>query len=154
FYQIYAYFNNVPERGKAFKYGNSPPVMPAPTPDQERVLAAHDARLAAAEATLRGMEPEIARGQAAWEKTVTGDWAWTRTQSIHLPLASDLSGTVLPDPPKSDQYLYLMENSDVAAKPVASVAMTPLWKDGTGEFEGRVAAFDGKRYIEIGGVAN
>ena len=25
FYQLFAYFNNVPERGKAIKYGNSPP---------------------------------------------------------------------------------------------------------------------------------
>ena len=30
FYQVFAYFNNVPERGKAFKYGNSPPTIPAP----------------------------------------------------------------------------------------------------------------------------
>ena len=26
FYQLFAYFNNVPERGKAIKYGNSPPL--------------------------------------------------------------------------------------------------------------------------------
>ena len=44
FYQVFAYFNNVPERGKAFKYGNSPPVMPAPTAEQQAVLAALDTR--------------------------------------------------------------------------------------------------------------
>src|SRR6185503_4210146 len=27
FYQLFAYFNNVPERGKAIKYGNSPPLI-------------------------------------------------------------------------------------------------------------------------------
>ena len=26
FYQLFAYFNNLPEKGKAKKYGNSPPV--------------------------------------------------------------------------------------------------------------------------------
>ena len=35
FYQLFAYFNNVPERGKAFKYGNSPPFIPAPTPAEQ-----------------------------------------------------------------------------------------------------------------------
>ena len=35
FYQMFAYFNHVPERGNAFKYGNSPPVIAAPTPEQE-----------------------------------------------------------------------------------------------------------------------
>ena len=32
FYQLFAFFNNVPERGKAIKYGNSPPVLKAPHP--------------------------------------------------------------------------------------------------------------------------
>ena len=39
FYEVFAYFNNIPERGKAFKYGNSPPVVTAPTPDQDAELA-------------------------------------------------------------------------------------------------------------------
>ncbi|MGH7138961.1 MAG: DUF1549 domain-containing protein, partial [Pirellulales bacterium] len=34
FYRVFAYFNNVPERGKAFKYGNSPPFILAPTPPE------------------------------------------------------------------------------------------------------------------------
>jgi hypothetical protein len=38
FYQVFAYFNNVPERGKAVKYGNSPPLIPAPTREQEEHL--------------------------------------------------------------------------------------------------------------------
>ena len=32
FYQFFAYFNNVPERGRAIKLGNSPPMIPTPTP--------------------------------------------------------------------------------------------------------------------------
>ena len=35
FYQLFAYFNNVPELGRAMKYGNSPPVMSAPTAAQQ-----------------------------------------------------------------------------------------------------------------------
>ena len=39
FYQMFAYFNQVPERGNAFKYGNSPPAITAPSPEQEARLA-------------------------------------------------------------------------------------------------------------------
>ena len=49
FYQMFAYFNHVPERGNAFKYGNSPPVIAAPLPDQEARLKAVEQKLATAE---------------------------------------------------------------------------------------------------------
>ena len=38
FYQVFAYFNNVPEMGRAMKYGNSPPLVPAPTREQQAAL--------------------------------------------------------------------------------------------------------------------
>ena len=52
FYQFFAYFNNVPENGRAMKYGNSPPLMKAPTHAQQHVLAALDAKIAAARAAV------------------------------------------------------------------------------------------------------
>src|SRR5438552_11030965 len=36
FYQLFAYFNNVPEQGRAIKYGNSPPYIKAPTRAQSK----------------------------------------------------------------------------------------------------------------------
>src|SRR5919201_2012587 len=48
FYQLYAYFNNVPEKGKAIKYGNSPPYVKSPTRAQQEELRDLQARLAAA----------------------------------------------------------------------------------------------------------
>lgn len=39
-YQFYAYFNNVPEQGRAMKYGNSPPLIADPTADQQAKHAA------------------------------------------------------------------------------------------------------------------
>ena len=38
FYQLYAYFNNVPERGRVVRPFNSPPMIPAPTREQARRL--------------------------------------------------------------------------------------------------------------------
>ena len=59
FYQIFAYFNNVPELGRAMKYGNSPPLLPAPTADQQRALDAVNARIASREAFLKAREAGI-----------------------------------------------------------------------------------------------
>jgi hypothetical protein len=82
FYQLFAFFNNVPERGKAIKFGNSPPLIKTPTPRQEQQLRQLDARLAAAEQHLQSLEAALARGQACWEQTLSAaapaDWSPTR----------------------------------------------------------------------------
>ena len=35
FYRFYAYFNNVSDRGRYYKYGNTPPLVHAPTREQQ-----------------------------------------------------------------------------------------------------------------------
>jgi hypothetical protein len=69
FYRLYAYFNTIPEHGRAIKIGNSPPLVQAPTPDQ--VVEGHrlDESLAAAEKHFAELQPELAAAQAAWEKS-------------------------------------------------------------------------------------
>ena len=68
FYQLFAFFNNIPERGKANKFGNSPPMIPAPTPAHRAELAALERKLEAAAREAARLEPEIAAAQAVWEK--------------------------------------------------------------------------------------
>lgn len=52
FYRFFAYFNNVPESGRAMKYGNSPPYVAAPTEEQQKKLAVLDERIARERAAL------------------------------------------------------------------------------------------------------
>jgi hypothetical protein len=52
FYRMFAYFNNIPENGRAMKYGNSPPLIAAPTEDQQAALERLDARIAKLERTV------------------------------------------------------------------------------------------------------
>lgn len=52
YYQLIAYFNSVPESGRAIKSGNSEPTILAPTDEQQQQLSAKEAALAAAEAAL------------------------------------------------------------------------------------------------------
>jgi Protein of unknown function (DUF1553)/Protein of unknown function (DUF1549)/Concanavalin A-like lectin/glucanases superfamily/Planctomycete cytochrome C len=69
FYQLFAYFNNVPEKGRAEKFGNSPPYIKAPTRDQAQALADLDRRLADAERRVRELKGAAAEAQARWEKS-------------------------------------------------------------------------------------
>ena len=59
FYQFFAYFNNVPELGRAMKYGNSPPLIPAPTDTQKVQLAALDANILTAQQQFDKHKPRI-----------------------------------------------------------------------------------------------
>lgn len=160
FYQVFAYFNNVPERGKAFKYGNSPPTMAAPTDEQENRLKAIDRKIAAAEARQTQMEPTIAKAQGAWEKSLAGaglDWESDRSISVDLPLNGNLRGELHLDAPKSEKYTYLMENGPVVVESSPTV-IQPEWKNGEAEYvegrSGKAGSFDGKRFIEVGNIAN
>lgn len=59
YYQLIAYFNSVPEAGRAIKSGNSEPTIVAPTPDQQQVLAEKEAAVAAIRERLQpGDEPQ------------------------------------------------------------------------------------------------
>src|SRR6266849_1742293 len=95
FYQVFAYFNNVPEKGKAWKYGNSPPVVQAPTLAQQAERAALETKLAAAEAAFAKLKPELASAQTAWEKSdahsAQVDWTITRDVVAQRRLVGSMS---------------------------------------------------------------
>jgi len=165
YYQMFAYFNRVPERGNAFKYGNSPPVLAAPTPDQEASLKALDLQLVSAKQQFAALEPQIARAQSAWEASLRGatsvDWAQARDGAAFLALDNGLEGNITQDPPRSEKYRYLMENGPV--QQAISFTGRAEWKDGTAVYGAgaigqaglrQAATFDGKRYIDVGNVGN
>ena len=82
FYRLFAYFNNVPEKGRAVKFGNSPPYITAPTREQQMKLAELDAKLSKANSRVTNMKDMIADAQANWEQTAKGEalpeWSPTR----------------------------------------------------------------------------
>ena len=90
FYKLFAFFNNIPEHGRAIKVGNSPPMIAAPTREQSQALADLDRTIALAEARLSTLEPEIAPAQQAWEQSLSEqadyDWNLTRDLVAHFPL--------------------------------------------------------------------
>ena len=59
FYEFYAYFNNVADRGRYYKYGNTPPIIHAPTREQAERLADLDQRIAQLHEGLQVLAPKI-----------------------------------------------------------------------------------------------
>jgi len=73
FYEFFAYFHNVPEMGRTFKYGNSPPFVRAPTLYQKKKLAEADAKIRRAAEKLGELDAVIERDLAAFEKSLRSD---------------------------------------------------------------------------------
>jgi len=84
FYRLFAYFNTIPEHGRAIKIGNSPPFIQAPTPAQLKERERLDAELAEVRRRVEELQPALARAQADWEKTLKPDafLRWTVTDGL------------------------------------------------------------------------
>ena len=124
FYQLTAFFNNLNEMGKVFKYGNSPPMIPAPTTEQQAELARKEAAAAAAKSAFDATAPTRAQGQAEWEKTIAAgaDWRPARFLIEQVPLES-----------------------------AKFVNGSPAFEPG---IYSRAPVFDGKRFQEAGNIGN
>ncbi len=135
FYQAFAYFNNVPEFGRASKYGNSPPYLKTPTGSQEQQLKQLDMRLAAEEAAFDRLLPDVIAAQTEWERNLDAqalaDWTITHGQKAYISF------------------------DDRAA--AAGIAVTETqWESGEptsglGKM-GEAGVFDGTRFVSAGDV--
>jgi hypothetical protein len=81
FYQLYAFFNNLPERGLDGSKGNAEPLIRVPTADQERDLAEVAASIQEIEARIAAAMPQVDAAQATWEQT-----ALAKNQEAWSPL--------------------------------------------------------------------
>src|SRR5262249_7436500 len=72
FYQLYAFFNNVPENGLDGAKGNAAPLLKMPTRQQEETLRQLEAAQAKLEQELNGASRESDDAQAEWERGLQG----------------------------------------------------------------------------------
>ncbi|SVD81958.1 uncharacterized protein METZ01_LOCUS434812, partial [marine metagenome] len=131
FYQLYAFFNNIPENGRALKYANSPPFLKSPTRSQQAELAKLNAQVADAERALGKLQTEIKRKQEIWEKSLlsreAAGWAPSEGLVAHFTLDGVLSNAVR------------------KGKGGELKAGSAMFADGR---VGKAAMFDGKRFID------
>ena len=140
FYQLFAYFNNVPERGLVFNFGNDHPMIQAPTPSQERRLAELDRDLETAKSHWEEFGRAIEREESAWAKSLAGssDAGFVREGLVaHYPL---------------DGGLELDARVGVDDKKRETKSQPTTLEFADGQF-GEAVVFDGERYIHGGGVA-
>ena len=134
FFEVLANFNNIPERGKGFKYVNSPPLVTAPTTEQQVEIDELDAKLSAARAELAALDAVAASAQRTWETALTQaggvDWVQRSGLLVHHAFEGDVAGT--------------QTTAEVPA----------MLEDGVPQFvPGRVgtaASFDGRRFVNAG----
>ena len=135
YYGLFAYFNNVPERGRGIKVGNSPPAIKAPTRDQQRQLAAIDEQLAVAQAAYDALGDEVAAGEAEWAESFAPKepvyWAPADALAVHVPLDGSTEDLCSEEP--------------AALNDAAAFAPGAL---------GQAAEFDGQSLAEIGDRAD
>jgi Protein of unknown function (DUF1553)/Protein of unknown function (DUF1549)/Concanavalin A-like lectin/glucanases superfamily/Planctomycete cytochrome C len=96
FYRMFAFYNNVPERGLVYNFGNEAPYVKAPTPEHERRLAEFDAKVAGAERRWSALQPGLRKSLREWEKPLAKstslDWTIDGGQILHLPLHDAAGG--------------------------------------------------------------
>ena len=66
FYQLFAFFNSIPEKGRAVKIGNSPPLIKAPTKEHERCREELTNRAREAEMRYAARHDEIIAALNRW----------------------------------------------------------------------------------------
>ncbi|MDA1015782.1 MAG: DUF1553 domain-containing protein [Planctomycetota bacterium] len=137
FYSAFAYFNNVPENGRALKEGNSPPFIKAPTQDQQRELARLESRLKSARAFWLCKKRETEAAQSVWESVFKPN----EKQPIDWTVTRGLVGRF-----RLDGQLL----NDATGKPNKSVQHTAF---GFGR-DNHAAVFDGSNHIDCGDVGN
>jgi uncharacterized protein DUF1553/uncharacterized protein DUF1549/concanavalin A-like lectin/glucanase superfamily protein/cytochrome c len=138
YYQLFAYFNNVPEKGLVYNFGNEEPYIKAPTTEQEHRLADLDKSVADAEQHWRSLAPTVMDAQRKWERKIarskTPDWTVTEGLTFHSPLAGRRSSVEVAGCGKDDVHCDL------------PLADSPA---------GKGRQFDGKHFLESDGdVAN
>jgi hypothetical protein len=137
FYQVFALFNNVPEKGRAIKYGNSPPIIPAPTQAQQSKLAELEGKLAVAQSCFQKLGPELAAAQTQWEKTLqaTPPIQWSIANGLVAHYEFDGNTANESDPSKVAKF----------QGGAAAYVPGPVGKAGD---------FDGQRFVDAGNVAD
>jgi len=137
FYELFAFFNNLDEPGKAIRDENSPPLIKAPTREMQAEIERLKQGIDLERASCDALEPKIAAAQMKWERSLAkgADLRWEIADqlALHYPLDGDTA------PGKT---------AAEAAKPpkITHDGGAPTFA--AGEIN-QAAEFDGKRFVSI-----
>jgi len=138
FYEMFAFFNNVPEDGRARKVGNTPPLMAAPTSAQLERQAELEEQLEKARHHQASLESQFLNQFGKWERyadvsTITDLPDVTHDLDIYFKLDGNLTDEI------SAENSGTFDNS------------SPSFTTGQ---QGQAAWFDGKNTISLGDIGS
>lgn len=91
YYQLMSFVDQIGEPGRYLKYGNSPPLIEAPTPEQERRLTALERELGEARSRLTGLAPRMRDLRRQWERTIAPDLRWALAEDLSADLPAEVA---------------------------------------------------------------
>jgi hypothetical protein len=165
YYQLYAYFNSIPEDGRFSNFGNAAPWIAAPTPQQQQELNRLETEIASAEARLSDLLKQAAPLRHRWEESLADapprHWFPADGLILHQPFDQDGKLAVSESNRRSNEPQDSEEPVEQAAKD-AKQDQAP--KDAAAGFQnglpqyapsplGQAVAFDGSLLFDAGNVA-
>jgi hypothetical protein len=90
FYRLYAFFNNVPEKGLDGSKGNAEPLLKTPSPEQRQEIEGIASSIREIESRLSGPMPEVDVAQVTWESHAAASQAvaWTVVDPLDAKASS------------------------------------------------------------------
>jgi Protein of unknown function (DUF1553)/Protein of unknown function (DUF1549)/Concanavalin A-like lectin/glucanases superfamily/Planctomycete cytochrome C len=153
YYQLTAYFNSIDEDGHSFDQGNSPPVMAAPTKEQQRRLRQFTQEIAQAERHYDSLAEKSAKARRHWEQSLlasnNANQQWFPDDKLIVGLPLDAQSA--PVFKKSDRAHH---DQDAGRKDEPDRKFEIGFKEGSPRYvetpAGQGAVFDGKIYFDAG----
>ena len=127
YYQVFAYFNNVPELGRAYKYGNSPPMVEAPTAAQQKKFDALNKKIAVMRGLIDSQGKKLAEEEARWHAPAV---AWAPS--------SGLSYEKRFDQPEAFDGKKMFEVAGAGAFDISDPWTISVWIKPSGEGDGSI----------------
>ena len=95
FYRLFAFYNNVPEKGFVYNFGNEEPFIKAPLPEQARKLAELEQAARVAQARVDGLAQVAREAQQKWEKRareLPTDWVPSEALGLRADGGGEFDG--------------------------------------------------------------
>lgn len=113
YYQLFAFFHNVPENGLDGSKGNAAPLIKVPTSEQQATIDATESEIREIESRLSGDWPEQDQAQQTWETSQDSQAAtWDVVQPAEMNAAGgatltvDKEGAIVVTGPNPDHETY------------------------------------------------
>lgn len=163
YYQLYAYFNSIPEDGRFANFGNSPPWMAAPTPEQQQQQQRLETEIASTEGRLRDLLKQAAPMQQRWEQSLPGspDRQWFPADDMVLHQPFDQNGGLVvndgkrgpkqPEKPVEETHKEAKGDQDEKGAPAGFQNGSPQYAPSP---LGQAVVFDGNLVFDAGNVAS